>query len=100
VITFARAVDDYLHAIVRIRPFDVAREETLLEAFGAWLDAQPDRERTLDEVGPDTLTAYAAATALPAADHAAVARAVDQLARWHARQDVRHPSRDHAHLAP
>ncbi len=52
------AIDDYLHAIVRTRPWTKQREEELLRSLSDWLYAQPDLSVELAAVTPPVVRRY------------------------------------------
>ncbi len=76
------AIDDYLHAIVRTRPWTKPREEELLENFSAWLYQQPEPRLTLDEIQPALAHQYAAAMSLAGPVHTELLDALDNLYTW------------------
>jgi hypothetical protein len=55
------AIDDYLHVIVRTRPWTKKREEAVLEEFTDWLYAQPTPRTRLDEITPELIQPFSAA---------------------------------------
>ncbi len=76
------AIDDYLHAIVRTRPWTKPREEELLENFSAWLYQQPEARVTLDEIQPDLAQQYAAAACLTGPVQTELLGALRNLYTW------------------
>lgn len=81
-ITIDAAIDDYLHTIVRTRPWTKKREEALLEAFSAWLYAQPTPHVSLDDIDPFLVDEYAAATAMSTAEQSELLAALNNLYLW------------------
>lgn len=76
------AIDDYLHTIVRTRPWTKKREEELLEAFSDWLYAQPVPAVTLQEIGPNLVDHYATTRSLNSAEHNELLGALNNLYMW------------------
>lgn len=76
------AVDEYLHAIVRIRPWTVWRETEQLEALSDWLYARPDLGVELDAVTPEVTRRYAAANNLSDAEREALDATLERLRSW------------------
>lgn len=81
-ITIDAAIDDYLHTIVRTRPWTKKREEELLEGLSDWLYEQPEPRIRLSEIGPELVQQYAVATALSAADQRELLGALHNLYTW------------------
>jgi hypothetical protein len=65
---FDAAIDDYLHAIIRTRPWTKKREEELLTSLSDWLYAQPDLSVQLASVTPPVVRRYCATTGLDDAE--------------------------------
>lgn len=63
---FDVALDDYLHQIVRTRPWTKKREEELLTAFAEWLAGQPDLQSDLASITPALVQRYIATEGLDA----------------------------------
>ena len=80
--TIDAAIDDYLHTIVRTRPWTKKREEELLEALSDWLYQQPEPRIRLPEIGPELVQQYARATELSTDDHRALLGALHNLYTW------------------
>ncbi len=76
------AIDDYLHTIVRTRPWTKKREEELLEGFSAWLQAQPAPPINMNEIGPALADQYAATVPLSKAEHTELLGALNHLFMW------------------
>ena len=57
-------IDNYLHAIVRTRPWTKKREEELLTSLSDWLYAQPGLSVQLASVTSPVVRRYCAATGL------------------------------------
>lgn len=70
--TIDAVIDDYLHKIVRNRPWTKAREEELLNAYAEWLYEQPEHGVMLADVGPTSVEHYAAVAGLSGADREAL----------------------------
>jgi hypothetical protein len=77
---YVTALDDYLHLIVRTRPWTKREDEALLADFGEWLEAQ-SVER-LDAVTPELVHAYARDGGLIPAKEQAFYTAVRRLGMW------------------
>jgi site-specific recombinase XerD len=82
VMTIDEAIDEYLHALVRSRPWIKKREEAALTAFSAWLLAQPDTRLTLDAITPTVVDRYAAAVGLSAAQRDQLLGTLHRLYTW------------------
>jgi site-specific recombinase XerD len=80
------AIDEYLHTIVRTRPWTKKREEELLEGFTGWLFDQPQREITLDALTVDDLQRYASAARLDDAERDDLVAALYHVFLWSIRQ--------------
>ncbi len=91
--TIDEAIDEYLHALVRSRPWTKKREEAALTAFGTWLLAQPDVRLTLDAITPAVAERYVAAAGLAAAERDHLLGALHHLYTWaiYARATTRNP---------
>ena len=77
------AIDEYLHAIVRTRPWTVRRDTELLEALSDWLYAQPDLMSVeLGAVTPETIRRYATGNGLTEEECEEVDEAVERLQAW------------------
>lgn len=76
------AVDEYLHAIVRSRPWTVRRETEQLEALSVWLYAQPDLSVELDAVTPEVTRRYAADNDLSDDERDALEATLVRLRAW------------------
>jgi len=62
--TIDAVIDDYLHKIVRNRPWTKAREEELLARYADWLYEQPEHGVLLVDAGPQAAERYADAAGL------------------------------------
>ena len=80
--TFATALDDYLHQIVRTRPWTKKREEAFLTSFSAWLAEQPDAPGELAAITPALSERYAVACGLAAAQCACLTEALHHFYAW------------------
>jgi hypothetical protein len=76
------AIDDYLHTIVRTRPWTKKREEELLESFSAWFYAQPAPHADLAEINPLQADTYAALVGLSNEDRRDLFNALHNLFSW------------------
>lgn len=81
-ITIDVAIDDYLHTIVRTRPWVIKRETALLEAFSEWLYAQPEPSLDLDAIDPVLVADYVAATDRAPDEHNALLEALHNVYMW------------------
>ena len=79
-IPFAEAVDDYLHLIVRTRPWTKKEDEALLTGFGEWLEKRPSPR--LDEISPALIRAYVDDARLEPAEEQALHAALGRLLSW------------------
>jgi hypothetical protein len=79
-IPFVEAVDDYLHLIVRTRPWTKKDDEELLTAFGEWLEQRSPAQ--IDDVTHELIAAYVADARLGPADEQAVRTALGRLLSW------------------
>jgi hypothetical protein len=82
VMTIDEAIDEYLHAIVRSRPWIKKREEDLLTPFSEWLFEQPDARLTLDAITPDVAACYVAAAGLAPDERDELFAALHNLYTW------------------
>ncbi len=80
--TLDAAVDDYLHLIVRTRPWTKAREEALLLGLVEWLYAQPDQDIQLAAATPALAERYATAQQLDPAARSALFETLTKLWSW------------------
>lgn len=80
--SFDRALDDYLHTIVRTRPWVKAREEDLLATFGEWLATQPRISDSLTSITPALVESYVAADRLQPSEYDELAEALYNLCSW------------------
>ena len=81
-VEFDAAVDEYLHAIVRTRPWTKKREEELLTSLSDWLYAQPDLSVQLASVTPQVVRQYSETSGLDDADQDNLQAAVTRLRVW------------------
>lgn len=79
--TLDAAIDDYLHLIVRTRPWTKAREEELLDAFCDWAYARGPAP-TLAAVTPSLAARHAADAGYPPAAAAELVAALGKLSAW------------------
>ncbi len=80
--SFDRALDDYLHSIVRTRPWVKAREEDLLATFGEWLATQPRITDSLTSISPMLVESYAIADRLQPTEYNELTEALHNLCSW------------------
>ena len=83
------AIDEYLHAIVRTRPWTVSRETELLEPLSDWLYQRPDLSVELDDVTLDVTRRYAADTGLSDSEREELDAAVARLKAWTENRELR-----------
>ncbi len=76
------ALDDYLHQIVRTRPWTKKREEALLTAFLDWLYAQPHASAYLDTITPVVSARYVREAGLSAREGRDLTAALYNLFAW------------------
>jgi len=76
------AIDDYLHTIIRSRPWAKKREEELLGGFSEWLYAQPNANVTLDSLDSSVVTEYATSQRLDAAEQDELLATLNNLYVW------------------
>jgi hypothetical protein len=81
-VDLAAVIDDYLHIIVRTRPWTKKREEELLLAFSDWFYAQPEPSYTITSVTPATTARYAQELALSSAEHEELNAVLCTLFLW------------------
>ncbi len=81
------AIDDYLHVIVRTRPWTKKREEAVLEEFTDWLYAQQTPRTRLDEITPELVQQYCAVAIVPADQQREFTNILSTLYRWAVHQD-------------
>lgn len=81
------AIDDYLHVIVRTRPWTKKHEEAVLEEFTDWLYAQPLPQTRLDEITPELVQQYYATTIVPDDQQRELMDVLSTLYRWAVQQD-------------
>lgn len=78
--SYEQAVDGYLHALVRSRPWIKKRQEAALLALGEWL--YQHGLSALSDVTPATVERYARIQALADADWAELITALHHLFTW------------------
>jgi hypothetical protein len=88
-ITVDAAVADYLHAVVRVRPWTRKREEEMLDAFCDWMYASPGVGPALAAVTPELAARYAAGAGLDAAEAEELRAVLRSLSLWACAQGVR-----------
>jgi len=79
---FDVALDDYLHQIVRTRPWVKKREEQLLTGFGEWLVAQPELDACLASITPLLARRYAVDDGLDAPAYDELEIALQNFCGW------------------
>ncbi|HEX2094564.1 MAG TPA: hypothetical protein VHG28_19320 [Longimicrobiaceae bacterium] len=87
-ITVDEAIEDYLHGVVRVRPWTKKREEELLHAFCDWMYATPGVDPQLAAVSPELAARYAAEAGLEATEAEALLAALRSLSLWACAQGV------------
>lgn len=85
---FDAAIDDYLHLIVRTRPWTKKREEELLCEFEEWLYEQHERRFDLAEITPELATQYAATINLSMAERDELLRVLGTFCLWATQQQL------------
>lgn len=80
------AIDDYLHTIVRTRPWTKAREEELLVAFSDWLYEQPAATIMLTDIATEHVKQYATAAVLSESTQHELCNVLNNVYRWSAKQ--------------
>ena len=83
--TFDAAVDEYLHLIARVCPWELPREQPRLQGFAAWLGRQGRAPADLEAVEPAMALRHAHEDGLGAGDTEALMSALAGLYRWAAR---------------
>ncbi len=76
------AIDDYLHTIVRTRPWTKVREEELLTPFSDWLYEQPDRAVQLALITPAVVRQYMETTGLGDSEQDDLQTTLGKLLLW------------------
>lgn len=85
---FDSAIDDYLHLIVRTRPWTKKREEELLTEFEEWLYEQHSRRVETAEVTPELAAQYASAINLSIAEREELLSVLRVFGLWAAQQQI------------
>ena len=82
--TLAAAVDEYLHLVARVSPWELAREEPRLVAFCEWLEESPGGAAgaELDEIDPEAALRHADEARLSGEECEALLGALAGLYRW------------------
>ena len=76
------AIDDYLHTIVRTRPWTKAREEELLTSFSDWLYEQPELAIELASVTPEVVRHYSETRGLGESEQSELQTTLGKLLLW------------------
>lgn len=76
------AIDDYLHTIVRTRPWTKAREEELLTSFSDWLYEQQEHTVELASVTPEVVRHYSQITGLAESEQSEIQTTLGKLLLW------------------
>jgi hypothetical protein len=76
------AIDDYLHTIVRTRPWTKAREEDLLTSFSDWLYEQPGHSVELASVTPEVVRHYSETRGLGESEQSELQATMGKLLIW------------------
>jgi hypothetical protein len=79
---FDAAIDEYLHAIVRTRPWTKQREEELLTALSDWLYTQPSQSVDLAAITPPVVRQYSDMRGLDDAEQDDLKTALTRLLVW------------------
>jgi hypothetical protein len=79
---FDATLDEYLHLIARVCPWNLPREGPLLTAFAEWLGGCPDVWADLDALGPEAATRYAEQAGLTQDQYEGLLSALAGLYRW------------------
>ena len=79
---FDTALDEYLHLIARVSPWDLSREEPALAAFGEWLGLQEGSTGGLDALDADFVDRYAEHASLTQEQYESLLSALAGLYRW------------------
>jgi hypothetical protein len=85
---FDAAIDDYLHLIVRTRPWTKKREEELLTELEEWLYEQHERRFGVAEITPELAAQYAAAINLSMAERDELLNVLRTFALWAKQQQL------------
>jgi len=80
--TVDAAVDEYLHLIARVCPWELPREEPRLRAFADWVERQGDAVPDLETIEPSMALRHARDDRLAAAETEALMSAMAGLFRW------------------
>lgn len=80
--TFEDALDEYLHLLARVCPWDLPREEPLLTAFCEWLGAGRSGGAELDALGARDADAFADHARLAQDRYEALLAALAGVYRW------------------
>ncbi len=87
-ITLDAAIEDYLHLIVRTRPWTKKHDEAVLTDFSDWLHEHYGRDVTLAALRPEDATRYVEANALSATDQAELFKTLGLLYLWATQQGL------------
>ncbi len=85
---FDDALDDYLHLIVRTRPWTKKREEQWLRTFGEWLEQRWGTNATLTWESLSLVAPCAAEQGLQAGEREEMEVAVGNLCLWATRAEM------------
>lgn len=85
---FDSAIDDYLHLIVRTRPWTKKREEELLTEFDEWLYEQHAHRFETAEITPELVAQYASAINLSMAERDELLGVLRVFSLWAVQQQV------------
>jgi hypothetical protein len=80
--TLETAVDDYMHIIVRTRPWTKKWEEELLTPFVEWLYQQPKARVELSAITPAVVERYVTAMELNSEQHDDLAHVLRLVFMW------------------
>lgn len=79
---FDVALDEYLHLVARVCPWDLPREEPLLTAFAEWVSVWGHGEAHLESLGPESAERFAEQADLSQQQYETLLAALAGLYRW------------------
>lgn len=80
------AVDEYLHLLARVCPWELPREESRLRPFSTWVVERPELSSALDAIEPETALRHAREEHLSADETEDLLAALAGLYRWATRR--------------
>lgn len=81
-LTLAAAIDDYLHTIVRSRPWTIKRDQEILEALDTWLSGPDDDSPPIAQIDPAIVERYVRDAGIDQPQRAELHAALDALFTW------------------